>query len=76
MVRLVHEAANVRTGPRRDGQIAKSVREGAMACLLRRRLGECPAASIVGTIEDVTERAGAEEKTRLLMREVNHRACG
>jgi PAS domain S-box-containing protein len=36
--------------------------------------GECPAASIVGTIEDITERMEREEKTHLLMREINHRA--
>jgi len=45
-----------------------------MACLHRKRPGECPAASIVGTIEDITERMEREEKTHLLMREINHRA--
>jgi PAS domain S-box-containing protein len=36
--------------------------------------GERPPASIVGTIEDITERMEREEKTHLLMREINHRA--
>jgi PAS domain S-box-containing protein len=35
---------------------------------------ELLAASVVGTIEDITERMEREEKTHLLMREINHRA--
>jgi PAS domain S-box-containing protein len=35
---------------------------------------ERPAASVVGTIADITDRKEREEKERLLMREVNHRA--
>jgi PAS domain S-box-containing protein len=36
--------------------------------------GERLVASVVGTIEDITERTEREEKTHLLMREINHRA--
>jgi PAS domain S-box-containing protein len=35
---------------------------------------ECPAASVVGAIADITERKEREEKEHLLMREVSHRA--
>jgi two-component sensor histidine kinase/CHASE3 domain sensor protein len=35
---------------------------------------ERPGAGVVGTIEDINERMAREEKTHLLMREINHRA--
>jgi two-component sensor histidine kinase len=36
--------------------------------------GERRAVSLVGTVQDITERKGREEKEHLLMREINHRA--
>jgi two-component sensor histidine kinase len=35
---------------------------------------ERPGAGVVGTVEDINERMAREEKTHLLMREINHRA--
>jgi PAS domain S-box-containing protein len=56
---------------RRDDEV-RWVKVQWLPCL--KEAGEHLVKSVVGTIEDITERMEREEKTHLLMREINHRA--
>jgi PAS domain S-box-containing protein len=57
---------------RRDGEF-RWVEVCGLAYFEGRR-GERRAVSMVGTAQDITERRSGEERERLLMREINHRA--